>query len=230
MIPIGDSIPHRRFPLITYTLIAANVAVFLYELSLGPDIQSLITTYGVTPATVWQSVAHLEVAPVAITFLTSMFIHGGWLHLLGNMLYLWIFGDNVEDAMGHGRFVLFYLLAGVIAMATHSFFLAQSKAPAIGASGAIAGVLGAYLVLYPRARVFILIPLIIFFPIISIPAVVVLGFWFFQQVINGAFAIAQPGQVALGVAWWAHIGGFVTGMALVRLFAQKRRRYATFGH
>ncbi|MBM7854822.1 membrane associated rhomboid family serine protease [Desulfohalotomaculum tongense] len=152
---------------------------------------------------------------------TTMFLHGGWFHLLGNMLYLWIFGDNVEDRMGHGRFLIFYLFTGYIATLTHVYSMPHSTVPMVGASGAIAGVLGAYLVLYPRARVLTLLPIGIFINIIRIPAVLFLGFWFFLQVINQVTVSSASTQ---SVAWWAHIGGFLTGAVLVRFFVPSCKR------
>lgn len=148
-----------------------------------------------------------------------MFLHGGWLHLLGNMLYLWIFGDNVEDRMGRGRFIIFYLLTGYIATLTHVYFLPHSTVPMVGASGAIAGILGAYFVLYPRAKVLTLVPIIIFITFIRIPALLFLGFWFLLQVINQTMISSPEAQ---SVAWWAHIGGFVAGAVLIKFFSNRK--------
>jgi len=154
-----------------------------------------------------------------------MFLHGGWLHLLGNMLYLWIFGDNVEDRLGHGRFILFYLLCGVAAALAQIYVSPTSKTPMIGASGAIAGVLGAYLLLFPQSRVLALIPIAFFLQVVEIPAFVFLLFWFFMQFLSGAVAITA--YMTEGVAWWAHIGGFVSGMALGYLFPKRKRQLWT---
>lgn len=221
-IPIGDDNPSRTFPIITVFLILTNTLVFLFELSLGPGLEEFIRLFGFTPKEVISAFSQAKYELVLIPLFASMFLHGGWVHLIGNMLYLWIFGDNIEDRLGHLPFAAFYLLAGTLAMLAHLFSAPQSTTPAIGASGAIAGVLGAYLVLFPRARVFILIPLFLFFPVVSVPALVVLGFWFVEQLLNGTLALSQAGQV-IGIAWWAHIGGFVAGIVLVRFFLRRRR-------
>ncbi len=222
MIPIGDDAPSGTFPYVNVSLIIINILVFIYELSLGTGAQSLISSYGVVPGQVTLSLANLNPAEFSDKFVTAIFIHGGWLHLIGNMLYLWIFGDNVEDRLGHFRYLAFYLLAGAVAMAAHVGSMPGSMEPAIGASGAVAGVLGAYLIMFPRARVYIVIPLFLFFPVFSIKAIYVLGFWFFQQLLSGASAIIDP-QLAGGVAWWAHIGGFFAGMLYARFFYRPPR-------
>jgi membrane associated rhomboid family serine protease len=222
MIPIGDNIPSRSFPYVTIGLILANIAVFVYELTLGPRLPAFIMTFGVIPQEVTVTGLFSNPGDLFNRFFGSIFLHGGLLHLGGNMLYLWIFGDNVEDRFGHFRFLVFYFVAGFLAMAAHVLADPISPQPAIGASGAIAGVLGAYLVMFPGARVFIVIPLFLFFPVVSVPAIIVLGFWFFQQLFNVVGALSGT---ASNVAWWAHIGGFVAGMVLVRLFLQKQRKY-----
>jgi membrane associated rhomboid family serine protease len=203
--PLKDDIPSTRVPVVNYLFILANVLVFLFELSLGPRLQSFIMEYGLVPA-------HYTLA----NFFTSMFLHGGWAHLFGNMLYLWIFGDNVEDRLGHVGYFFFYLICGVAAGYAHVLANAGSTVPTVGASGAIAGVLGAYLVLYPQARVLTVLPI---FPITTtyIPASFFLGIWFVLQLFSGAlqFGMAQTG----GVAFLAHVGGFVTG-ALFGLLAR----------
>lgn len=216
MIPFRDNIPARRYPVMTVTIIAVNVLAFFYELSLPtPLLQPFLATYGVVPA---------HVHPVSL--LTSMFLHGGWLHLLGNMWFLWIFGDNVEDRMGAGRFLAFYLLCGFLGGLAHLVFNLGSNVPSIGASGAIAGVLGAYLISYPFARVLTIVPLLLFWPIIELPAILVLGFWFLIQLFNGAASVGVAAQMSAGVAWWAHIGGFIAGMLLLSSFAREPvRRY-----
>lgn len=214
MIPIGDNNPRRFFPIVTLSLIIINILVFAYEFSLGPKINIFINQFGLIPSTAWLQLGHREYPQLALTVLTATFSHASWLHLGGNMLYLWVFGDNVEDRLGHGRFLIFYLACAFIAMAANIYSIPQSAVPTVGASGAIAGVLGAYLVSFPRARVTIIVPLILFFPIFRIPAVVVLGFWFAIQVLSGL----STGQMAAGVAWWAHIGGFVAGAFLVNIF------------
>lgn len=226
MLPFRDDVQARRFPLVTIAVIFSNLAVFFYELSVpSPLLEELIFRYGVIPARLGQVTAD----PVAtlglfgVNLFTSMFLHGGWFHLLGNVWYLWIFGDNVEDRMGRFRFLLFYLLCGLIAGAIHTFFNLSSTIPSIGASGAIAGVLGAYLVSFPFARVLTLVPLFLFWPIIELPAILVLGSWFLIQLLNGTAAVAVSSQTAGGVAWWAHIGGFLAGMMLLTAFLPGRR-------
>jgi membrane associated rhomboid family serine protease len=190
-------------------LIALNVAAFLYENSLGDDVQRLIGSFALVPADLMRNPTH--VGPI----FTSMFLHGGWGHLLGNMLYLWIFGDNVEDRLGHARYVVFYLLCGVAAALLHVALAPDSQLPTLGASGAIAGVLGGYIVLYPRARVLTLIPIFVFIRFIYVPAVLFIGIWFALQLLGGAQTLHETGP---GVAFWAHVGGFVAGVALVKLF------------
>jgi membrane associated rhomboid family serine protease len=212
MIPIRDINPRHRFPAITIALIVINVAVFLYEWSL-PEAQlvQLFNQWGFVPA---------RGATGALTIVTSMFLHGGWLHLGSNMLYLWIFGDNIEDRLGHGRFLVFYLLCGAIAAAAQYAVAPGSTIPMVGASGAIAGVLGGYLLSYPLARVQTLVPLIVVYFAVKLPAIVVLAFWFVLQLFNGVASISD-GRISAdlgGVAFFAHIGGFVAGLLLIRLF------------
>ncbi len=221
MIPIGDDVPGERFPFLTYLLIGLNVLVFLFEASLLPEeLEALIFTWGVIP----RDLAAWGNDPgVLLTLFTSLFLHGGWFHLVGNMLYLWIFGNNVEDRMGHLGFLLFYLLCGIAASLTEVFLKPGSPVPTIGASGAIAGVLGAYFLLYPRAKVILLVPVFLFFFFtVQVPAVLVLGFWFVLQLFSG---VAQLGVYTEsgGVAYWAHAGGFVAGMVLMPLFRCRRR-------
>lgn len=218
MFPIGDRNPRNSFPIVTVTLIALNIAIFLYEVWLGPAANAFILRNGVIPSLTLTSLGSGKYGPVALTFLSATFIHGGWLHLIFNMLYLWVFGDNVEDRMGRARFLVFYLACAAISLAAFVAVLPKAAAPTIGASGAIAGVLGAYLVLFPRARIKMLIPLIIFFPVIELPAFFVLGFWFAFQVMNG---LSPAGG---NTAWWAHIGGFVAGALLVLFFIIGRPR------
>lgn len=212
MIPLKDNIPSRRFPLVTVTLIIINTLAWLFELSLGPAMGNLIITFGVTPAELF----NYGLGGQLLLMTTAMFLHGGWLHFLGNMLYLWIFGDNVEDRMGKLRFLLFYLLTGYIATLTHVFSDSTSTLPLIGASGAIAGVLGGYFVLFPHAKVLTLIPIFIFIQIIHIPALYFLGFWFLLQIFNQTFQGTQS------VAFLAHIGGFAAGALMVKFFQKYR--------
>jgi len=225
MIPLRDNVPARGIPVVTLGLIAVNVIVFVRELSLPrPALEAMIYFWGVIPARLLFPFQHAfsEFPPGALlTPFTHMFLHGGWLHLIGNMWYLWIFGDNIEDAMGKVRFVSFYLLTGLTAALFHSLTSIHSNIPTIGASGAISGVLGAYLILYPKARVLVLIPLGFFSRLLYIPAMFVLGFWFLLQLLEGALS----GGAAGGVAWWAHIGGFLAGMALVGIFKKREVRF-----
>jgi len=225
MIPLKDDNPVRITPLATGALITANVLVFFYQLSLGPQVQRLVYQYGSIPAVILghgSLPAGLDAIPPVFSLFTSMFLHGGWLHLIGNMLYLWIFGDNIEAAMGRVRYLVFYLACGALASASHIFSNPTSMIPSIGASGAISGVLGAYLMIYPRARVLVLVPLGFFSRILSIPAGFVLGFWFVLQLLEGAMSGAKQGG---GVAFWAHVGGFVAGMLLVGLFKKRDVRF-----
>jgi membrane associated rhomboid family serine protease len=218
MIPLRDVIPSRTFPVFTIAFIVLNSVVFLFEISLPlPARDSLFSTYGVVPA-------RLELQ----TLFTSMFLHGGWLHFLGNMLYLWIFGDNVEDRLGHARFVLFYLTCGAAAALAHVWMHPASAIPTIGASGAIAGVLGAYFVLYPHSRVLALVPLFIIWELIEVPAVIFLGIWFLMQFFSGVGSLARIGVETGGVAFWAHVAGFVAGVAGVLVLKKpSRTRWAT---
>lgn len=218
MIPISDDVRTRHFPIVTILLILVNSAIFFIEVLLGPHADQMIRTFGFTPAqivTAWYNPL------VPLTLITAMYLHGGWAHLIGNMLYLWIFGNNVEDRMGPVRFFLFYTLSGILAGLAETLAAPTSMTPGIGASGAIAGVLGAYLLLYPRARVQVLLPLPFWFMTFSVPAILVLGGWFVMQLFNGLIALDVTAQTG-GVAWWAHIGGFVAGMLLLPLFRQKR--------
>ena len=220
LLPLKDRNPlrHVRFQYVTIVLIGACVLAFLWEIGLGPDGRRALYAYGMIPSVLFGTRSlppEVGALPATLTVVTSMFLHGGWMHLLGNMLYLWIFGDNVEDSMGHRRFIAFYLLCGIIAALAHAAAVPDSTVPTIGASGAISGVLGAYLVLHPRAQIRVLV----FFPfIIGLPAWIVLGSWIGLQALNVA---TDSGGVGGGVAWWAHIGGFVAGALLI---APMRRR------
>lgn len=206
--------PTHRSPVVVSTLVAVCTLAFLFEMSLPPAAASrLLSELGLIPARVSLSPEGLY------PFVTSMFLHGGWFHLIGNMLFLWIFGNNVEDRMGHGRFLVFYLLCGVGAAALHAFLYPDSAVPTIGASGAIAGVLGAYLVLYPGARIVALVPLGFILTTMEVPALLFLVLWFVMQFFSGVGdLVAQASQVA----YWAHVGGFVAGLLLVKLFDQGR--------
>jgi len=212
MIPLRDVIPSRTPPVVTVGLIVANSLVFLYQVSLPEaQLQVFVKEFGLVPAEFALS-----------SLVTSIFLHGGWLHVVGNMWYLWIFGDNVEDRMGHLRYLAFYLICGIAAGLGHVVIGPDSYLPTIGASGAIAGVMGAYFVLYPRSRILTLIPIIVFIQIIEIPAVFFLAFWFIMQLFSGVGSLAGPNQAG-GVAFWAHIAGFVAGLALVRPFRRAER-------
>jgi len=221
MIPLHDDNPTTLTPIVTVALIVACVAVFLWQVGLPPGgFERAVYAYGMIPAVLFgerELPAELVAIPATLSVFTSMFLHGGWMHLIGNMLYLWIFGNNVEDAMGHGRFVVFYLLCGLAAAFAQAFQDPGSTVPMIGASGAIGGVLGAYVLLYPQARVLVLIPLGFFFYTLRIRALYVLGSWFVLQFVSTVLAGDQVG----GVAYWAHIGGFVAGMVLILPFRKK---------
>ena len=237
MIPLTDDTPRYSTPLINYFLIAANVAVFLFEISLDRRAQTgFIEVFGLVPARLAMSLnlalPHVHGASHAISpamaclpVLTSMFLHGGWWHLIMNMWFLWIFGRNLEDALGHFPYLVFYLTCGFAAAMVQTFSDLGSQIPTVGASGAIAGVMGGYFILYPRARVLMLVPfLFIFF--LWLPAWVVLGYWFVLQILSGvgtALVTAERGSG--GVAFWAHIGGFVAGILLVKLFPSRTQRY-----
>jgi len=220
MIPIGDDPPKgRSFPLVTITLIAINVVVFLYELSLGNGIDALFRSAGVVPQefTVGQDLP--PPAPLHVyytTLLTSMFLHGGFLHIGSNMLFLWIFGDNVEDRLGHLKYLAFYLLCGLGASAAHIYFNWGSRVPSVGASGAIAGVLAGYLLLFPSASIRTLLVLGWFVTVTRVPAIIMIGFWFVTQLLAGVASLGHVEQTS-GVAFWAHVGGFVVGLPLVLL-------------
>ncbi|UCF88218.1 MAG: rhomboid family intramembrane serine protease [bacterium] len=224
MIPLRDNIPSRKVPFVTYVLVGANVLAFFFELSLGPNLERFIYIFGVVPQKVVYAVFEApQLIPYALVpFLTSQFLHGGWLHLLGNMLFLYIFGDNVEGAFGHFRYLIFYLACGVAASMAHFLVNPSSTVPTVGASGAIAGILGAYFLLFPKARVLTLVPIFYFVQIVEIPAVLFLGLWFLIQFLSGSMALGT--EAAAGVAWWAHIGGFIVGAGYTVVKLRKIRR------
>jgi len=215
MIPLRDVIPSRTTPIVTISIIIVNVLAFWLELALpGARRQAFIREWGIVPADF-----------AVTTLVSSMFLHGGWLHFLGNMWYLWIFGDNVEDRMGHGRYLVFYLLSGSLAGLAQMAVTPDSYVPMIGASGAIAGVMGAYFVLFPRSRVLTLVPIFIFIQIVEIPALWFLGLWFFFQVFSGVGSIATTaGSQGGGIAFWAHAAGFAAGFVLVFAFRRPERQ------
>src|SRR6185436_16968177 len=226
MLPLRDDIPASRFPGVTVTLIVLNVIVFLQELMLGSRLDDALLTWAIIPAryTNGSVATHFSLVEQALPFFTSMFLHGGWIHLIGNMWILWIFGDNVEDRLGHGRFLILYLLSGIAAAGLHIITNAGSTMPTIGASGAVAGVMGAYMRFFPHARVHTVIPPFVFGPIFDLPAVLFLGWWLLLQFFNGALSLAGPEGYG-GVAWWAHVGGFIFGMIMAgRKSARPRYR------
>jgi membrane associated rhomboid family serine protease len=217
MIPLHDDNPTERFPFVTVIFIVLCVAVYLYQQALPESSEeTFVFQFGAVPALVFGHASLPEeisaAVPVGMTLLTSMFLHAGWMHLLGNMLYLWIFGNNIEDVMGHGRFVIFYILCGILAALSHALTDPSSNIPMVGASGAISAVLGAYLLLFPRAHVLVLLPGL---GITRVAAGVVLGMWFVTQLVSGGMSVGASGG---GVAFFAHIGGFVAGMAFIGLF------------
>jgi membrane associated rhomboid family serine protease len=220
MIPLRDDNPAQRIPVVTRALILANIAAWLFELTLGDGMPEFLREWGVVPGRLFASLTGDTSMPVELaTVFTSMFLHGGWLHLIGNMWYLWIFGDNVEDRMGSWRFLAFYLCGGAVAALVHSALLPGSAIPTVGASGAIAAVLGGYAQAFPRARVLTLIPVFFFFQVIAVPALVLLGVWFLIQFVAGSLSF---GGGSGGVAWWAHIAGFVFGFIVMALLTRRR--------
>ena len=227
MIPLRDVNPSSTTPFVTRAIIAVNVVVFVQEILLGPGLKSFMMSWGLVPERLTLALhgAHGPGPAAALTLVTSMFIHGGWMHLIGNMWYLWIFGDNIEDRFGHIGFTLFYVTAGVIAGLIHVASNPGSAVPTVGASGAIAGVLGAYAAAFPRARVITLLPLFPFFPVVPLPAILVLGFWFVIQFASGALVLAAGASG--GVAVWAHVGGFVYGFLLMFALRGVTRSRAT---
>jgi membrane associated rhomboid family serine protease len=213
MIPLRDSQPSYSLPFVTLSLIAVNVVIFFHELSLDEfSLNHLITVYGIVPD-------RLQYRDLV----TSMFLHGGWMHLIGNMWFLWIFGDNVEDVLGKWKYLLFYILCGVAAGLVHALLNPFSRVPTIGASGAIAGVMGAYLIKFPHARIHTLIPIFIFFTTVDVPAFFILIYWFLIQAFSGVGQIGYSQVSTGGVAWFAHVGGFLAGMALILLMGTKPR-------
>src|SRR3990167_3639547 len=221
MIPIKDTIPSRSYPFINISLMMANILIFFYQLSLGDQLEQFLFTYGLIPARffLWDQPLSDHLSPL----FTAMFLHGGWFHVLGNMLYLWIFGDNVEDRLGHLPYLIFYLLCGLGAALVQTFINPYSPFPMIGASGAIAGVLGAYFLLFPYARIVTLVPIFFFLQVIELPAFIFLFFWILMQFLSGTAAIGHANQITGGVAWWAHIGGFFSVILLLLVFKKKTR-------
>jgi membrane associated rhomboid family serine protease len=227
MIPLRDDQPTFSIPLVNYFLIVLNVLVFMWELSVGHRALSLfMIQFGTVPrhaVAVLTGHSYDPVATVILPLFTSMFLHASFLHVAGNMLFLWIFGDNIEDYLGHFTYLVFYLASGVAAGVTHILLNQNSRVPSVGASGAIAGVMGAYFILYPRARVLIWFPPIFFF---HVPAWLMLGYWFVGNSLSGtATAIAETSQTTGGIAFWAHVGGFVAGVVMINVFRERPQRY-----
>lgn len=232
MIPYADeNAPDRIFPYVNIGIIVVNFLVFFYELSLGAQSTHMLnmfySDYGLVPC---EYTAHCSTSiypgtpsPFYITLITSMFMHVGWLHILGNMVYLWVFGDNIENSMGHVRYLIFYLICGLGANFLEIITAVGSPVPGLGASGAIAGILGAYLMLYPGSRVRTLIPIVFIFLPVRLPAWVLIGFWFLLQFLNGVVALSSKAAASGGIAYWAHVGGFITGAALIWVFRHPQR-------
>jgi membrane associated rhomboid family serine protease len=228
LIPLRDTIPTRTVPLVNGAILAACVGVYALQLLAGSGGAALVEAFGFVPARLFHSG---ELGPGSLRLgvlglFGSMFLHGGLLHLAGNMLFLWIFGDNVEDALGHGRYLLFYVASGVLSALLQGAFATTSLVPMVGASGAIAGVLGAYFVLFPHARIVTLVPLFFLFPLVEVPAFLFLLLWFLLQFWQGSAELAASGNAGAatgGVAWWAHVGGFAAGIALLALLKPRRR-------
>jgi len=223
MIPIRDDVPRSSTPYITYFLLAANVLVFLFELSLGGRSRAaFIYQFGIVPLRIDQGIfGHAPLDAAFVSIFTSMFLHASWLHLIANMWVLWIFGDNIEDQLGHFPYLIFYVTCGLGAAVLHILFNQGSSIPSVGASGAIAGVMGAYFLLYPAARVLTLVPFFFVF-FVWLPAWIVLGYWFVVQFLSGAATSITQTTGGGGVAFWAHVGGFVAGAGLIRLFPSRK--------
>lgn len=228
MIPLKDTTPRRSFPFITVLLIAVNFIVFFHQLSLSPAAgNTFVRVYGLVPSRIQLALAgrHYSLAQGFVPLFTCMFLHGGWLHIIGNMWFLWVFGGNVEDRMGSTSYLLFYLICGLASGISQVAFSWGSAIPSIGASGAIAGVLGAYLVFFPGSRILSLVPLLVIWFMARIPAWIFIGLWFLVQFLSGLGSFSNTNSG--GVAWWAHVGGFVLGAVLAKPFASSPRRRAS---
>lgn len=226
MIPFKDENPTQIIPIVNIFLISANISVFIYQnYFLSGGSESLFFSLGCIPYefTHFVDIAPPALIPVPLTIFTAMFMHGGWIHLLGNMLFLWVFGDNIEDLLGHAKYLFFYFVCGVAASLFHILTNIDSQIPSVGASGAIAGVLGAYVFLFPTARIKTLLILIIFIQVVRIPAIILLGYWILIQVLSGFSELES--RTGSGIAWFAHIGGFIAGFVLIIMFKKKRRRF-----
>jgi membrane associated rhomboid family serine protease len=230
LLPLADHNPRRTTPVVNIILVVVNVLIFFWEVSLGPQLEPALFHVAFVPARFWNLPGAL--LPNVITMFVSMFLHGGWLHLGGNMLYLWIFGDNVEDRVGHGRFLVFYLLCGVAAALAQTFAAPASLVPMVGASGAIAGVMGAYFVLYPKSRIVTLVTLVFFFQVVEVPAIAFLGIWFVMQFLSGVGSIVSTasGDPGGGVAFWAHVAGFAAGAGGIFVFRRPERERVEWWH
>jgi len=226
LFPIYDENPAKTVPWITLSLILTNVFVFVYELSLesAGKLQQLLQTTTLIPYEITHGVKLVPHIPSIgiLAIFTSMFMHGGWLHIIGNMWYLWIFGNNIEESLGHFKYLFFYLLCGVGGAIGHILSQPNSQVPTLGASGAIAGVLAAYLILFPNARIVTIVPIFFFIQVIRLPAILLIGLWFFIQLASGVGSLST--QTSGGVAWFAHIGGFITGILLVLILPKKKAR------
>ena len=225
MIPLKDENPSNTVPVINILLIVTNISVFIYMNYFAPlSTRSIIFKLGFIPYELshFVDVNPKNLVPIPLTIFTAMFMHGGWLHLLSNMLYLWIFGDNIEDKLGHIKYLIFYIMCGIAATLVHGFININSRIPTLGASGAIAGVLGAYMFLFPKARIKTLVILFVFIQIVHIPAVIMLGYWILLQILS---AYAEYGsKTEAGIAWFAHIGGFIAGLALIVVMKKRGRK------
>jgi membrane associated rhomboid family serine protease len=228
MIPLRHTLPLKRTPVVNHGLVAANCVIFVAQLVMGPRAESFINTFGYIPARLIHPAAYgYTWFEVVITLFTSLFLHGGFVHLAGNMIYLWTFGGPVEDVLGHHRYLVFFIVCGAVGSLTHTMLFPQSPVPSIGASGSIAGVLGAFLVLRPKARIVTLFPLVVYWAMAEVRAMLFLPVWFAMQFFNGALALAaaQKTSDVVGIAWWAHVGGFLFG-ALIGLGVRLRRHGA----
>ena len=227
MIPLRHTHPRTIVPVVNRTLVGANVLMFFVQLFMGPKAEGLIMTFGYMPARMMRpGLFGYEPWEVAITLVTSLFLHGGFVHLFGNLIYLWTFGDAVEEGLGHFRYLLFFLAAGITGSLLHTLVFPRSSIPSIGASGAIAGVLGAFFVLRPHARIVTLFPLVVYWAMAEIPAALFLPVWFLMQFFNGALSLAAARQTQEvgGVAWWAHVGGFAFGVAVAGVYRLTRKQ------
>jgi len=220
LIPLRDSTKSPIFPIVNLTIIVLNIFIYFLEVSIEPyQLNQVYYAFGVVPAEVMNTIfTGASFTPVLVSFVTTMFIHGGWFHVIGNMLFLWVFGDNVEGRLGHFKYLLFYLIAGAVASLAHILSNPLSTVPVVGASGAVAGVLGAYIIAFPRSRVLALVPIFIIFTLMEIPAVIFIALWFVLQLFNG---VASLGGDVNTVAYWAHVGGFITGAILIKIIAPR---------